>query len=94
MRKAKTVFGSAPEGKTFQSIALHLPQGWKVYPNLPLSQLVRVGKHEISESEWELYLKTSVDFTLVEGPQIGNGLAAPKVMKHRPPGDRRPKDNE
>jgi hypothetical protein len=67
MRKAKTIFGSGPEGKAFQSNALQLPQGWAVYPNLPLSLLVRAGKHEISESDWDLYLKTSVDFTLVEG---------------------------
>jgi hypothetical protein len=67
MCKAKTIFGSNPEGAAFQSIGLHLPQGWAVYPNLPLSQLVRVGKHELSGDEWELYLKTSVDFTLVEG---------------------------
>jgi hypothetical protein len=67
MRKAKTIFGSHPESTAFQSITLHLPQGWAVYPNLPLSQIVRVGKHEVSQGEWEVYLKTSVDFTLVEG---------------------------
>lgn len=66
MRKAKTVFGSDPEGDAFRSLALHLPEGWAVYPNLPLAQLVRIGRQEISESEWDLYLKTSVDFTLVE----------------------------
>jgi Protein of unknown function (DUF2726) len=67
MRKAKTIFGSDPEGKAFQSIKSHLPEGWQVYPNLPFSQVVRVGKHEVSASEWDLYLKTSVDFTLVDG---------------------------
>ncbi len=66
MRKAKTIFGSDPESEAFESITLHIHEGWKVYPNLPLSQLVRIGKHEVSESEWDFYLKTSVDFTLVE----------------------------
>jgi hypothetical protein len=66
MRKAKSIVGSEPEGKAFQSIALHLPEGWRVYPNLPLSQLVRVGKHELPQSDWDLYLKTSIDFTLVD----------------------------
>jgi hypothetical protein len=37
-----------------------------VYPNVPLSQIVRVGKHELSATDWDLYLKTSVDFVLVD----------------------------
>jgi hypothetical protein len=66
MRMAKTIFGSDGEKEAFHAIALALPSAWSVYPNLPLSQIVRVGKHELTATDWDLYLKTSVDFVLVD----------------------------
>jgi hypothetical protein len=76
MRKAKTIFGSDLEGDAFQSVMSHLPEGWRLYPNLPLSQLVRVGKDELSPAEWDLYLKTSIDFTLVSADSSPSLLIA------------------
>jgi len=64
---AKSIFGSVGEREAFRAIECSLPSGGSVYPNLPFSQLVRIGKHEFtSENEWDLYLKTSVDFVLVD----------------------------
>ena len=64
MRKARTVFGSASEERAFHAITAQLPDGWNVYPNVPLSQIVDVEKNELRPREWDFFLKTSVDFVL------------------------------
>ena len=64
MKKADTVFASKSERKAFKIIQAGLPSGWSLYPNLPLSQIVRIMKDEVSKTEWDFYLKSSVDFVL------------------------------
>lgn len=65
MKKADTIFASKSEQRAFKIIQAELPAGWSLYPNMPLSQLVKIQNDEISEIEWDFYLKSSVDFVLV-----------------------------
>ena len=64
MKKATTIFGSASERRAFEAIEKHLPSGWRLYGNTPLSQIVEIRKDELTEKRWDYYLKASVDFVL------------------------------
>lgn len=64
VKKSSTVFGSKSEQRAFAVIAAHVPKGFRLYPNLPLSQIVEVERNEVSAVEWDFYLKSSVDFVL------------------------------
>jgi Protein of unknown function (DUF2726) len=64
MKKATTIFGSKSERRAFEAIDQHLPAGWRLYGNTPLSQIVEIRKGELREKEWDYYLKASVDFVL------------------------------
>jgi hypothetical protein len=64
MHKAKTIFGSSSEKRTFDAITSLLPEGWTLYPNIPFSHIVRAERGELKDGEWDFYLKTSVDFVL------------------------------
>ena len=66
MKKSTTVFGSKSERRAFTAIEAHVPEGFKLYPNLPLSQVIEVDRNEISPVEWDFYLKSSVDFVLTD----------------------------
>ncbi len=67
MKKSTTIFGSKAERGAFVAIEAHLPEGFELYPNLPLSQIVEAERTEISDAEWDFYLKSSVDFVLADG---------------------------
>jgi hypothetical protein len=64
MKKATTIFGSKSERRAFEAIDKHLPSGWRLYGNTPLSQIVEIRKDELTEKKWNYYLKASVDFVL------------------------------
>ncbi len=64
MHKAKTIFGSSSERRTFDAITSQLPQAWTLYPNVPFPSIVKAEKDELKDGEWDYYLKTSVDFVL------------------------------
>lgn len=64
MKKATTIFGSNSERRAFETINKHLPSGWRLYGNTPLSQIVEIRKVELTEKKWNYYLKASVDFVL------------------------------
>jgi hypothetical protein len=64
MKKSKLIFGSRSELEAYEIINKHLPEGWKLYGNTPLSQIVDVKREELAEKKWDFYLKASVDFVL------------------------------
>jgi hypothetical protein len=64
MRKARTIFGSSSEKRAFEAITAQLPEGWTLFPNVPLPQIVEAKKDELTKGEWDFYLKTSIDFVL------------------------------
>jgi len=66
MKKAKIIFGSRSELKAYKKIEEHLPDNWNIYPNIPLSQIVEIGKTELNEKKWNFYLKASVDFVITD----------------------------
>ena len=66
MKKSISVFGSKAERKAFSTIEAHLPEGFGLYHNLPLSQIVDVERGELSVGDWDFYLKTSVDFIVAD----------------------------
>jgi len=86
MKKSKIIFGSNSELKAFEAIDTHLPGGWKLYANTPLSQIVEIKKEELPEKKWNFYLKSSVDFVLtnqnhepvlaIEFDGLGEGYSA------------------
>jgi len=49
MKKATTIFGSNSERRAFEAIDKHLPSGWRLYGNTPLSQIVEIRKYELTE---------------------------------------------
>lgn len=64
MKKSSIIFGSNSELKAYEAIDKHLPEGWRLYANTPLSQIVEIKKEELTEKKWNFYLKSSVDFVL------------------------------
>jgi Protein of unknown function (DUF2726) len=64
MRKARIIFGSQSEKRAFEAITAQLPEGWTLFPNVPLPQIVEVERNELRTREWDFYLKTSIDFVL------------------------------
>ena len=64
MKKATTIFGSKSERRAFEAIDRHLPSGWRLYGNTPLSKIVEIRKDELTEKKWDYYLKASVDSVL------------------------------
>ena len=91
MKRAGTVFASKTERRAFKIIEAGLPVGWSLYPNLPLSQIVQLKKDEVSEEEWDFYLKSSVDLALttptdelflaIEFDGLAGGFSAGSVYK-------------
>lgn len=89
MKKATTIFGSKSERRAFEAIDKHLPSGWKLYGNTPLSQIVEIRKGELTEKKWNYYLKASVDFVLtnpthepalaIEFDGLGEGYSSGKT---------------
>jgi len=88
MKKAKLIFASGSELKAFEAIDRHLPPGWRLYTNIPLSRIVEIDRAELTEKKWNFYLKTSVDFVLtdyahepvlaIEFDGLGQGYSAGK----------------
>lgn len=86
MKKSNIIFGSNSELKAYEAIDKHLPEGWRLYANTPLSQIVEIGRNELTEKKWNFYLKSSVDFVLtnidhepvlaVEFDGLGGGYSA------------------
>lgn len=70
MKITSTVFASKAERKAFKIIKAGLPAGWSLYPNLPLSRIVKIAKDEVSDKEWDFYLKSSVDFVLASPTDV------------------------
>ncbi len=68
MKKSTTIFGSNSELRAYEVIDRHLPLGWRLFANTPLSQIVEVRRKELTEKKWDFYLKASVDFVLT-GPK-------------------------
>lgn len=68
MKKSTIIFGSNSELRAYEAIDRHLPSGWRLYANTPLSQIVEVRREELTERKWDVYLKASVDFVLT-GPK-------------------------
>ncbi len=64
MRKARTIFGSSSEKRAFEAITAQLPEGWTLFPNVPLPQIIEAKKNELKNGEWDFYLKTSIDCVL------------------------------
>jgi hypothetical protein len=62
MRKARIIFGSPSERRAFEAITAQLPEGWTLFPNVPLPQIVEAERNELKNREWDFYLKTSIDF--------------------------------
>ena len=89
MKKATTIFGSKSERRAFEAIDKHLPAGWKLYGNTPLSQIVEIRKGEVPDKRWDYYLKASVDFVLtnpthepalaIEFDGLGEGYSSGKT---------------
>jgi hypothetical protein len=64
MKKSQIIFGSNSELRAFEAIDRHLPDGWRLYGNTPLSQVVEIRREELTQKKWAFYLKASVDFVL------------------------------
>lgn len=75
MHRAKTIFGSSSEGRTFDAITSQLPQGWTLYPNVPFPNIVKAEKGELRDGEWDYYLKTAADYVLTTGLKSEPSLA-------------------
>jgi len=48
MKKSTIIFGSNSELRAYEAIDRHLPEGWRLYANTPLSQIVEIQKEELS----------------------------------------------
>jgi hypothetical protein len=81
LERQNSIFLSRGEMAVFRTVEPMLPDGWRVFPQLPISVIVKATREELSHSEWEVYLKSSIDSVLVDqsgGPIMGvefDGLA-------------------
>jgi hypothetical protein len=66
MEKSKSIFASKAERNAFSLIQSCIPEGFALYPNIPLSQIISAEKGELPETDWDFYLKSSVDFVLTD----------------------------
>jgi hypothetical protein len=81
-----SIFGSASEGKCFERLLDRWHHRLRLYPNLPLSNLVKIERNELNQGEWDFYLKSSVDYTFcdlsgrpvlsIEFDGLGGGFSA------------------
>ena len=84
MKPKSSVFDSKSEVNVFRSLQTNWYPRLALYPQLPLSKLIEVRRDEVSQKEFDFYLKTNVDYTFsdrgrpvfsIEFDGIGGGFS-------------------
>ncbi len=64
MKVRSSVFGSATERSLYKALTTRWSPRLRIYPNLPLLNVIEVSRDELASNEWNFLAKTSLDYTL------------------------------